>query len=184
MHDQMRSSNVLQRLLSYVMINHIQIFYLLTLHEETSVTQKQYRGVGSPISSWGQRPCDLLFPTSLQPSTSQKPNKGISVSGFSKNKFEFFLQNAVINKKHLCCTQSLSRVHLFVTPWTVARQAPLSMRFSRQEHWSRLPCPPPGQLPNSGNEPKSPTLLHCRKILYPLSHLGRPPKSIINNCLR
>ena len=39
---------------------------------------------------------------------------------------------------------------LFVTPWTVARQAPLSIGFSRQEHWSGLPCPPPGDLPDHG----------------------------------
>ena len=44
----------------------------------------------------------------------------------------------------------------FVTPWTVAHQAPLSMGFSRQEHWSGLPCPPPGDLPNPGTEPTSP----------------------------
>ena len=42
-----------------------------------------------------------------------------------------------------------------VTPWTVARQAPLSMGFSRQEYWSGLPCPPPGDLPNPGIEPVS-----------------------------
>ena len=41
------------------------------------------------------------------------------------------------------------------TPWTVAGQAPLSMGFSRQEYWSGLPCPPPGDLPNSGIEPGS-----------------------------
>ena len=40
-----------------------------------------------------------------------------------------------------------------VTLWTVAHQAPLSMRFSRQECWSGLPCPPPGDLPNPGIEP-------------------------------
>ena len=45
-----------------------------------------------------------------------------------------------------------------VTPWTVARQAPLSMEFSRQEYWSGLPFPPPGDLPNPGIEPGSPTL--------------------------
>ena len=39
----------------------------------------------------------------------------------------------------------LSHVRLFVTPWTVARQAPLSMGFSRQEYWSGLPFPPPGE---------------------------------------
>ena len=44
--------------------------------------------------------------------------------------------------------QSLSRVRLFATPWTVARQAPLSMGFSRQEYWSGLPFPSPGDLPD------------------------------------
>ena len=45
-----------------------------------------------------------------------------------------------------------------VTPWTVACQAPLSMRFSRQEYWSGLPFPSPGDLPDPGIEPGSPTL--------------------------
>ena len=45
------------------------------------------------------------------------------------------------------------RVRLSAAPWTVARQAPLSMGFSRQEHWSGLPRPPPGDLPNPGVEP-------------------------------
>ena len=52
----------------------------------------------------------------------------------------------------------LSRVQLFATPWTVAHQAPLSMGVSRQEYWSGLPCPPPGDLPNLGIEAESPTL--------------------------
>ena len=52
----------------------------------------------------------------------------------------------------------LSRVRLFVTPWTVARQAPLSMGFSRQEYWSGLPFPSSGDLPNPGIEPGSPAL--------------------------
>ena len=43
-----------------------------------------------------------------------------------------------------------SHVQLFVTQWTVAHQVSPSMGFSRQEHWSRLPCPPPGDLPNPG----------------------------------
>ena len=49
----------------------------------------------------------------------------------------------------------LSRVWLFVTPWTVAHQAPLSMGFPRQEYWSGLPFPSPGDLPDSGIEPAS-----------------------------
>ena len=43
----------------------------------------------------------------------------------------------------------------YVTPWTAAHQAPLFMGFSRQEHWSELPCPPPGDLPNPGIKPMS-----------------------------
>ena len=54
--------------------------------------------------------------------------------------------------------KSLNRVRLFATPWTVARQAPLSMGFSRQEYWSGLPFPSPGDLPNPGIEPGSPAL--------------------------
>ena len=47
---------------------------------------------------------------------------------------------------------------ILVTPLTVAWQAPLSMEFSRQEYWSGLPFPSPGDLPNTGTEPMSPTL--------------------------
>ena len=50
----------------------------------------------------------------------------------------------------------LSHVWLSVTPWTTARQTPLSMRFSRQEYWKGLPFPPPGDLPGPGIKPKSP----------------------------
>ena len=46
----------------------------------------------------------------------------------------------------------------FATPWTVAHQAPLSVEFSRQEHWSGLPFPTPRDLLNSGTEPSSPAL--------------------------
>ena len=49
--------------------------------------------------------------------------------------------------------QSLSHVQLFVNPWAEARQAPLSMSFSQQEYRSRLPFPPPGDLPQPGIEP-------------------------------
>ena len=54
--------------------------------------------------------------------------------------------------------KSLSRVWLFATPWTVAYQAPPSMGFSRQEYWSGLPFPSPGDLPNPGIEPRYPVL--------------------------
>ena len=54
--------------------------------------------------------------------------------------------------------KSLSRVRFFATPWTVAYQAPLSVRFSRQEDWSGLPFPSPGDPPNPEIEPWSPAL--------------------------
>ena len=52
----------------------------------------------------------------------------------------------------------LNRVQLFATPWTVALQAPPSVGFSRQEYWSALPFPSPGDLPNPGIESGSPAL--------------------------
>ena len=52
----------------------------------------------------------------------------------------------------------LSRVRLFATPWTLVYQAPPSMGFSRQEYWSELSFPSPGDLPNPGIEPGSPAL--------------------------
>ena len=54
--------------------------------------------------------------------------------------------------------KSLSRVQLFATPWTVAYQASPSMGFSRQEYWSGLPFPSPGDLPDPGIKPRSPAL--------------------------
>ena len=67
--------------------------------------------------------------------------------------------------------KSLSHVRLFATPWTVAYQAPQSMEFSRQEYWSGLPFPSPGDLPDPGIEPGLP---HCRQTLYRLSHQRSP----------
>ena len=57
----------------------------------------------------------------------------------------------------------------FVTPWTAAHQAPLSLGFSRQESWSGLPFPSPEDLPNLGIEPRSP---NCRQTLDSLSQIS------------
>ena len=54
--------------------------------------------------------------------------------------------------------KSLSHVQLFVTTWTVAHHAPLSMGLSRQEYWSGLPFPSPEDLPDPGIKPRSPAL--------------------------
>ena len=56
----------------------------------------------------------------------------------------------------MCVYMYIECVQLFVTPWTVACQAPLSMEFSRQEYWSGLPFLSPGELPNPGIDPTSP----------------------------
>ena len=65
--------------------------------------------------------------------------------------------------------KSLRPVRLFVTPWTVVHQALLSVRFSRQEYWSGLLFPSPGDLLAQGSNPG---LLRCRQTLYLLSHFG------------
>ena len=70
--------------------------------------------------------------------------------------------------------QSLSHVRLFATLWTVARQVPLSMGFSKQKYWSGLPCPPPGELPNLGIEPTSPVSPALQVDSLLLSHHGSP----------
>ena len=67
--------------------------------------------------------------------------------------------------------KSLSHVRLFVTPWTVAHQAPQSMEFSRQEYWSGLPFLLQGIFPTRVSNPG---LLNCGQTLYRLSHQGIP----------
>ena len=68
----------------------------------------------------------------------------------------------------------LSHVQLFVIPWTVAHQAPLSMGFSRQKYWSELSFPPPEDLLDPGIKPGFLRLLHWQADSLPLSHLRNP----------
>ena len=70
--------------------------------------------------------------------------------------------------------QSFSHVRLFESPWTVARQAPLSLGFSRQEYWSRFPFPSPGDLPDPGIKPTSPVSLALAGKLF----TTKPPGNI------
>ena len=62
-----------------------------------------------------------------------------------------------------------------VTPWTVTRQAPLSMGCPRQEYWSRLPFPPPGDLPNPRIIPASPVSSALAGRFFPIEQPGKPP---------
>ena len=74
----------------------------------------------------------------------------------------------------------LSCVRLFATPWTVAYQAPLSMGFSRQECWSGLPFPSPGDVPDPGIELGSPTLQTDALPSEPPGRTGWNPIAITN----
>ena len=67
-----------------------------------------------------------------------------------------------------------SHVQLFVSLWTVAREDPLSMEFSRQEYWSGLPCSPPGDLPDPGVKPTSLVSPACADGSLPLAPTGKP----------
>ena len=70
--------------------------------------------------------------------------------------------------------QSLSRVQLFVTQWTVAGQAPRSMKFSRQEYWSGLSFSPPGDLPDPEIETESPVSLELAGRFFTTEPPGKP----------
>ena len=76
----------------------------------------------------------------------------------------------------VCIPSCFSCVQLFVIPWAVACQVPLSMGFSKQEYWSGLPCPPPGNLLNPGIEPRSPA---WQVGSLPLASPGKPRNKII-----
>ena len=75
--------------------------------------------------------------------------------------------------------QSFSCGQLFVTPWTVAHQTPLSVGFTRQEYWSGVPLPPPGDLPNPGLEPASPVSPALAGRFFTTEPPGKPKATII-----
>ena len=88
----------------------------------------------------------------------QRPSHHKSTSGVSNEKVMYdtrgLLRGQEVSEMKMK-VKSLSRVRLCATPRTVARQAPLSMGFSKQDYWSGLPCSPPGDLPDPGTEPVS-----------------------------
>ena len=101
------------------------------------------------------------------PRKSHKQTSLAGVHGVTKNWTWQQLNTANHNLHKIHCVQSpllslkvksLSRVRLLATPWTVAHQAPPSTGFSRQQYWSGLPFPSPGDLPDPGIEPRSPAL--------------------------
>ena len=103
-------------------------------------------------------------------------NQGIDCAFLSITFSEFsvymlYHQHSSLMKK--VKVKLLIHVRLFVTPWTVTYQAPLSMGFSRQEYWSGVPLPSPGDLPNPGIEPGSPAFQADALTSEPP---GKPPR--------
>ena len=97
----------------------------------------------------------------------------INIKGkwFSINRF---LQINTLLSRGQCVCVSLCHVRLCVTPWIGACQLPLSMGFSRQEYWSGLPLPSPGDLPSPGIKPRSPAL-QADSLLSELPELSLDP---------
>ena len=93
------------------------------------------------------------------PSPGNLPDRRIELSSLTASALAGgFFTTKLSGKPMKVKVKSLSRVRLFVTPWTVAHQAPPFMGFSRQEYWSGLPFPSPGDLPDPGIKPRSPAL--------------------------
>ena len=80
----------------------------------------------------------------------------------------------MVRENCVCVSSCFSCVLLFLTLWTVVRQAPLSMGFFRQEYWSGLPCSPPGALPNPGAEPTFPVSVALQADSLPIEPPGKP----------
>ena len=83
----------------------------------------------------------------------------------------------------VCMLNHLSHVQLFVTLWTVACQAPLSMGFPRQEYWSGVPCPPQAIFPTQGSNLSLLRLLHWHTGPLPLAPPGKPRHMYVFACL-
>ena len=135
--------------------------------------------LGTPGHPWGALACSCITPASclrLHVTFFCVPPLGLSIQ--ITLYFFFGIKSLDVRttliKDEKWKYQSLSRVWLFVTPWSIAHWAPLSTGFSRQEYWSGLPFLSPGDLPDPGIKPVSPAL---QADSWPLSHLGSIPTS-------
>ena len=99
------------------------------------------------------------------------PTQGMNPGLLHCRQILYYLSHQGSPKRLVVVFQSLSRVRFFATPWTVVHQAPLSMEFPRQECWSGLTFPSPGDLPDPGIEPGSPAF---QAVSLPTELLGKP----------
>ena len=105
----------------------------------------------------------------------EEAEAGIKIAGRNINNLRYAYDTTLMAESEV---KSLSHVRLFATPWTVAYQAPPSMGFSRQECWSGLPFPSPGDLPDPGIEPGSPAL---QADALPSEPPGKPWQKVKRN---
>ena len=117
----------------------------------------------APISLHVEQQTGLLFEDKEEPQLCCQKKVVLSKTWWFKVEFLFRLTSLCRFFSEAVClpkgkVKLLSHIQLFAAPWAVAHQAPPSMEFSRQEYWSGLPFPSPGDLPNPGIEPGSPAL--------------------------
>ena len=125
------------------------------------VRQLSYSSTCGIFPNQGSNPCSLHWQADFQPLDHHSGKSWIHSLGrdcfapllppqlkIDKNILKY-------NSQKYCCLVAKQCLHCFAAPWTVAHQAPLSMAFPRQEYWSGLPCPPPGDLSDPGIEPES-----------------------------
>ena len=119
-------------------------FHIYSHKNPSAYEQPRPHCFSQPLVAWlsGQKSCNKLILLFIS----------FHVQSFILHKIILPVKLCMHKVKQL---KLLSHVQLFVMPWSVARQAPLSMGFSRQEYLSRLPCPPPGGLPDPGIELES-----------------------------
>ena len=120
------------------------------------------------LASWRQVPRQFQNPPGPAPGANRNPTNNHERTSEIRSASEGENTSVYVGVS----PQSFSRVQLFATPWTVARQVPLSMEFSRQDYWRGLPFPSPGDLPNPGIKPMSPALgsrflNHCTTYYAP-----------------
>ena len=113
-----------------------------------------------------------LCPTLCDPMDYSLP--GSSIHGIFQARVLEWGAIAFSDNHSACMLNHFSHVQLFAALWTVARQAPLSLGLSRQEYWSGLPFPPPGDLLDPGIEQSLLHLLHCQVGSLPLA--GKPTR--------
>ena len=116
--------------------------------------------------------CSCWSPANAHANSAMMTTQSLELSRFH---FPSCQPGLLLHTKVKVKVKSLSGIRLFATPWTVAYQAPPSIEFSRQEYWTGLPLPSPGDLPDPGMKPGSPAL---QADILPSEPPGKPLHTI------